>query len=133
MLGRALLHHLDASEVILDDLTFVEDSQSGCVRFSAWSTGSIIPRHYESVEIAPRSPLFTTRVFGQPGYAQLQQNADCTVLDPPGGVILTGAQNGSEMGTFSDQKNAIKERSLLIKYQEFMPLGLVPVIIYVDA
>jgi hypothetical protein len=133
VLGRALLHHLDASEVILDDLTFVEDPQSGCVRFSAWSTGSIIPRHYESVEIAPRSPLFTTRVFGQPGYAQLQQNADRAVLDPPRGVILTGAQNGSEMGTFSDQKNAIKERSLLIKYREFMPLGLVPVVFYVDA
>ena len=133
VLGRAWVHHLEASEVILDDLTFAEDPQSGCVRFSAWSSGSIIPRHYESVEIAPRSPLFTTRVFGQPGYAQLQQNADRAVLDPPGGVILTGAQNGSEMGAFSDQKNAIKERSLLIKYQEFMPLGLVPVIIYVDA
>jgi hypothetical protein len=133
ILGRAWLHRLEASEVILDDLVLVEDSQTGCVRFSAWSAGSVIPRQYESVEIAYRSPLFTTRVFGQPGYAQLAQNADRAVLDPAGGVILAGAQNGSEMGAFSDQKNAIKERSLLIKYQEFMPVGLVPVIIYVDA
>jgi hypothetical protein len=133
VLGQTFVHHLEASEVILDDVAFIEDPQSGCVRFSAWSTGSIIPRQFESVEIAPRSPIFSTRVFGQPGYGQLRQNADRAVLAPAGGAILTGAQNGSEMGAFSDQKNAIKERSLLIKYQEFMPLGLVPVIIYVDA
>ena len=35
------------------------------------------------------------------------------------------------MGAYARDKNPIKERSLLIKYQEFMPLGLVPVIIYV--
>jgi len=32
---------------------------------------------------------------------------------------------------FAGEKNPIKERSLLIKYDEFMPLGLIPVVIYV--
>jgi hypothetical protein len=131
LLGRAWFHHIEASETIFDDLAFAEDPQRGCVRFSAWSTGSILPRKYESVEIAPRGSLFTTRVFGQPGYCQLLQSADSAVLQPEGGAILTGAANGSEMGAFSAEKNAIKERSLLIKYEEFMPLGLSPVIIYV--
>ena len=35
------------------------------------------------------------------------------------------------MGAFAREKNPIKERSLLIKYQEFMPLGLVPVVVHV--
>ncbi|HWB84009.1 MAG TPA: hypothetical protein VG675_07705 [Bryobacteraceae bacterium] len=131
VLGRSWFHHISASETILDDLAMAEDPQSGCIRFSAWSTGSILPRKYESVEIAPQGPLFTTRVFGQPGYGQLLQSADNAVLQPAGAVILTGAQNGSEMGAFCSEKNAIKERSLLIKYEEFMPLGLSPVIIYV--
>jgi hypothetical protein len=35
------------------------------------------------------------------------------------------------MGAFARDKNPIKDRSILIKYQEYMPLGLVPVIIHV--
>src|SRR5262249_2350136 len=131
VLGRSWFHHLAASETILDDLSFVEDPQRGCVRFSAWVTGSVLPRKYESVEIPPRAPLFTTRVFGEPGYSQLLESADRAILAPEGGTILSGAANGSEMGAFSSEKNPIKERGLLIKYEEFMPLGLAPVIIYV--
>jgi hypothetical protein len=132
VLGQALLHRLYASECILDDKITVENTQDGCVRFSAWSTGSILPRQYESVQIAPGAPLFTSRNFGQPGYCQLQASVDSAIIDGAAGAsISAGAQNGSEMGAYSRDKNPIKERSLLIKYQEFMPLGLVPVIIYV--
>jgi len=46
-------------------------------------------------------------------------------------MISAGAEDGSEMGAFARDKNPIKERGLLIKYQEFMPAGLVPVIVYV--
>jgi hypothetical protein len=102
------------------------------VRFSAWATGSILPRKYESVEVAPNSPLFTSRAFGQPGYAQLLQSADSSIIS--GGArpsIIEGAEDGSEMGAFAREKNPIKERSLKVKYEEFMPLGLAPVIIYV--
>jgi hypothetical protein len=131
VLGRAWVHHLDASNTILDELVLVEDPQRGCVRFSAWTTGSILPRKYESVEIPARAPLFTSRAFGQPGYSQLLQSANRAVVTPAGGSVLEGAEDGSEMGALSAEKNAIKERSLLIKYEEFMPLGLVPVVIYV--
>jgi hypothetical protein len=122
ILGRAEVHRLYASECILDDVVLVEDQQYGCVRFSAWATGSVLPRQYESVTIAARSPLFTSRAFGQPGYGQLLSGVDA--------AIVAGAQNGSEMGAFARDKNSIKERSLYIKYEEFMPLGLIPVLIY---
>ena len=135
VLGPAYLHRLNASECILDDVVLVEDTQHGCVRFSAWTSSSVLPRHYESVGITAKSPLFTTRVFGQPGYAQLLSCVDTAILadatPSAGTTIAQGAQDGSEMGAFARDKNPIKERSLLIKYEEFMPMGLIPVIIYV--
>jgi hypothetical protein len=132
LLGPAQIHRLTASECILDDVVTVGDPQHGCVRFSAFATGSVLPLRYEWVEIAPGAPLFTSRVFGQPGYAQLPVCADTAILaGAPGATISEGAEDGSEMGVFARQKNPIKERSLQIKYNEFMPLGLIPVIVHV--
>jgi len=132
LLGRATVHQLEASECILNDVVTVENYQQGCVRFSAWATGSVLPRPYESVETASKAPLFTSRRFGQPGYAQLQLGADAAIIArQAGATIMMGAQDGSEMGAFAREKNPIKERSLRIKYEEYMPLGLIPVIIYV--
>ena len=134
LLGGANVHRLEASESILNDVVQVENPQRGCVRFSAWAKGSVLPRPYESVEIPAAYPLFTSRAFGHPGYAQLQLGADASILSHSGGgiaTILAGAEDGSEMGVFASEKNSIKERSLRIKYEEYMPLGLVPVIIYV--
>jgi len=135
ILGSISVHHIDVSESILGDFAWAADPQHGCVRFSAWATGSNLPRKYESVRIAPGAELFTSRAFGQPGYAQLRSDADTAIASDPTstqpGSILGGAQNGSEMGAFSSEMAAIKERRLLLKLQEFMPLGLVPVIVHV--
>jgi hypothetical protein len=132
LLGPAYVHRLEASECILDDIVVVENAQDGCVRFSAWSAGSAIPRQYESVKIPAGAPLFTSGAFGQPGYAQLLESVDNEILSgAAGATISAGAQNGSEMGAFASEGNPIKERSLLLKYDEFMPLGLNPIIIHV--
>jgi hypothetical protein len=132
LLGPAYVHQLEASECILDDIVTVENAQYGCVRFTAWSTGSVIPRQYQSVRIAAGAPLFISRALGQPGYAQLLDGVDHETLSAAAGATISeGAQDGSEMGVFASLKNPIKERSILIKYQEYMPLGLNPVIIHV--
>jgi hypothetical protein len=130
VLGPAYVHRLEASECILDDRVVVEDNQHGCVRFSAWSTGSVLPRQYESVEIAPGAPLFGTRVFGQPAYCQLLGAADRQIVAGAAQAsIREGGPEGSEMGVFAGELDAIKHRSIAIKYDEFMPLGLSPVVI----
>ena len=131
ILGRVFVHRIEASECILDDFAVVEDTQHGCVRFTAWSQGSVLPRQYESVQMAPRSSLFTSRAFGNPGYAQLLASADGAILSPAGSTIREGSQDGSEMGAFAREKNPVKERSILIKYREYMPLGLAPVLVRV--
>jgi hypothetical protein len=133
LLGQAAFHRLQASECILDDVVTVEDAQEGCVRFSAWATGSTLPRQYECVEIAKRAPIFTTRVFGQPGYGQLLSTADRAIVSSTSArpSILEGGPTGSELGGFAGEQHAIRQRSLRIKLQEFMPLGLDPVIVNV--
>lgn len=134
VLGKTHVHRLAASECILDNIITVTDAQHSCLRFSAWATGSTVLHPYECVEIRPSAPLFTSRVFGQPGYAQLQTGANQLIHFSSGGgkaTLMEGAEDGSEMGAFAREKNAIKQRSLLIKYNEFMPLGLSPVLITV--
>ena len=128
--GPCALRRLYASETILDDLVVVDDTQRGCVRFSAWSTGSVLPRKYESVEVAAGAALFTTRAYGAPGYAQLLDTADRQIVSTGASQsIVEGGPTGSEMGAFARELNPIKLRSILIKYGEYMPLGLAPVLV----
>ena len=128
VLGSMAVHRLDASECILDDLVYAEDQQHGCVRFSAYADGSVVHQPFESVTVAPRSPLFRSRVFGHWDYARLADNADAAiVVGAVDASILTGAQNASEMGAFCLQKLPLKRRGLAQKFQEFMPIGQVPV------
>jgi hypothetical protein len=133
LLGPAWVHRLECSESLLDDVVRVRDAQDGCVRFTAWSTDSALPRRYESVRIAPRSPVMLSRRYGEWGYAQLQDDADTAVLDantggPPS--LLTGSHDGLEVGAFCRDGAAIKDRSLLVKLREYQPIGLSPVLVH---
>jgi hypothetical protein len=135
VLGRIAAHRFSASECILHELAQVDDLQDGCVRFTAWAQNSVLPRQYESVLIPQAAPLFTSTSFGQPGYGQLLPTADLQRLPQsfpsttPPNTISTGAADGSEMGAYARDKNPIRARALLLKLQEYMPAGLVPVII----
>lgn len=137
ILGRVAVHRLQASDCILRDLAQADDTQHGCVRFTAWADGSVLPRQYESPRIPEGARLFVSTDFGQPGYGQLLPTADTAVSLPPGAApalpqtILAGAENGSEMGAFARELNPIKEAGLLLKYEEYMPVGLLPVLIHV--
>jgi hypothetical protein len=132
VLGRAFVHRLQASDTILAGFTVAEDSQDGCVRFSGVSTGSKVPRQYCSVTIAADAALFTSSAFGEPGYGQLLETADREIVAGAAGATITaGAETGSELGAYSSELAPIKERGLLIKYEEYMPLGLTPVVVHV--
>jgi hypothetical protein len=135
VLGGISVHRLRVSESILQGIAKVDDIQHGCVRFTTWTQGSILPEKYESVSIPSHAVLFTSTDFGNPGYCQLLPTADTAILRGTNGTIQNtisaGSQDGSEMGAFARERNPIKERGLLIKFQEFMPIGLVPIIICV--
>ena len=132
VLGRIAAHRLVASDSILADFAAIDDVQDGSVRYSACASGSAVPQQYESASIPAGAPIFTSRSYGQPGYAQLLETADVAIADgATGASISSGAGTGSEMGAFSADLNPVKEQGLLVKYAEYMPLGLTPVIIHV--
>jgi hypothetical protein len=132
VLGRIAAHRLTASDSILADFTAVDDVQDGCIRFSACTSGSALPRQYQSAVIRVGAPIFTSNSYGQPGYAQLLETADAAVVGGAADAsISAGAETGSEMGAFSADRNPLREQGLLAKYAEYMPLGLMPVIVHV--
>jgi len=137
VLGRVVAHRLQASECILRELALVDNQQDGCVRFSAVVPEGRLPKSYECVLIYDGAPLFVSTEFGNPAYAQLSATADSQIRPPQSSTtsqqntILAGAADGSEMGAYARDKNPIRARALLLKMQEYMPAGLVPVVVNV--
>ncbi len=131
VLGRLAVHRLYASDSIITGFADVDDTQNGCVRFSAYVGGSRVPRQYESMTIGTHASLFTSTDYGDPGYAQLLEAVDQAVTGGTGSSISAGSDGGSEMGAFCACLAPIKEQGLLTKYAEYMPLGLTPVVIHV--
>ena len=123
VLGPVAVSRLEASECLLHEAAQVQDVQAGCVRFSAYADGSRLPTRFASLALPPRFPLFVSREFGHPAYGQLAQGVDAAISE--------GAEDGSAMGAFARERNAIKERGLRLKYAEYLPLGLTPVFVYV--
>jgi hypothetical protein len=120
--GNCDIHRLEASESFFTGNVNVVDTQHGCFRFSGAPQSSRLPRPYESFLFAHDSnSWFTSRRFGDPGYAQLSELAPTEVQ--------RGAENGSEMGAFSSLLNPIKFDGLQSKIDEYMPFGLIPIFI----
>lgn len=126
---------LYASEAIITGYTDVTNTQEGCFRFSAvvdrqnptqpisaTNLATRVPRPFESQLLLTFTGFFTSTVFGQPGYAQLGETAPDTVA--------RGAENGSEMGAFSNLLNPILADSLGAKVGEFAPFGVLPFFVF---
>jgi len=128
-----------ATEVIFFARAFADRRQAGCVRFSYVTPHSRTPKRYrcqpdlslegvtgsaqiDLVSLQAR-PMFTSVHYGDPAYAQLSVNCPC--------VIRTGAENGSEMGAFSELMQPQRAANLRLRLQEYLPFGLDPGLIYV--
>lgn len=134
VMGQINVHSLGASDCLLsgDTLTVV-DNQIGCIRFSAWTSGSRLPRQYQCVEIPLNASVFVSLNYGDPAYAQLAEDADNSIIDTlHNATISEGAESGSVMGAFSGELYPIKMRALKMKFEEYMPMGLVPIFINVS-
>ncbi len=132
VLGPCAVHRLDASECILDEIAIADDTQHGCVRFSSIAQGSALHAPYRSVSVPAQGPYLVTRRFGSPDYARLRRLADNAIIAPQvGDTILGGAQNGAEMGAFQSEGITLKKRGLVLKFEEYAPLGVFPV--WIDA
>ncbi|MCW3097921.1 MAG: hypothetical protein JWL77_3539 [Chthonomonadaceae bacterium] len=132
VLGRICAHRIYGEGCLCDDIVEVRDRQQGYLQYSALPPGSRAPDLMACVEIPVRAPLFTSRAFGQPGYAQLAAHADSAMLAAtPGATLTGGGREGVEIGAFAREKTFLKARALTAKLEEYLPLGLTPVVIAV--
>jgi len=126
-----------ASDVIFAGDVLVERTQSGCIRFSYVPDTSTTPRRYrcqpdmalQDAASALRNtirsrlrPRFTSRRYGQPGYAQLALDAAAE--------IKTGAEFETEMGALNRILEPRRVANLRIRLEEYLPAGLEPGLIF---
>jgi hypothetical protein len=92
--------------------------QQGCVRFSYLPPGSITSRRFKCLEQAEGvpQPLFLSMRYGDPSYAKLAPYTD--------DLIRRGADDDGEMGAFHFLLAPLRENDLLVRIQEFIPVGL---------
>ena len=102
----------------------VNDDQIGCIKFSYFTgSGNRLPSHHACVFGNVARLRFVAESFGLPGYAQLDQRSDAPILEQ-------GPDN-DEMGAFGFLRNTHKWKNLQIRYREYMPVGIRPVLITV--
>lgn len=98
------------------------DNQKGCVRFSYFSgVDDRLPPHHGCVFGPDIDIAFTDERFGMPGYTQLRRRSDQRILEQGPGRDM--------MGAFGYLRNTHKFKNLTIRFREFMPVGIRPILI----
>jgi hypothetical protein len=128
VLGRLRSETLNASECLLGDLAVVDDRQLGCVRFSRFEPGSVLPQRYRCVptdaEIAagqPARPVFRSLRTGAPWFGQLGATGSP--------LLVNASEAGDEVGAFAHSYPGLRLANLRAKLQEFLPVGLEPLVV----
>jgi hypothetical protein len=100
-------------------------TQDDEVRFSYVPADSVTPNHepYLPISKALRPPVFTSKHFGDPAYAQLSERCP---LD-----IRGGASHGSEIGAFHELHTPQAEANIPSVLDEYLPAGLQARVFYV--
>ena len=120
IIGSVDLNGLYATDTLIAGGADVTDTQAGCFRFSAAPAGSRLPAAATSrTVLADMAALFTSRRFGDPGYA-----AALARRPPPGCCAAPRAAPRSARSAACS--TPIKLDGLRAKVDEYMPFGLVP-------
>jgi hypothetical protein len=138
VLGEVRVRELElVSESILAAPAYAVRRQAGCVRLSSVAPGSRVPRRFRcqpdlalaaaAPELAPAvearlAPHFTSTRYGDPGFAQLSPMCARELRE--------GAEDGAELGAFKRLQQPQREANLTRRLEEYMPVGLDPVLIY---
>jgi hypothetical protein len=100
----------------------VLNHQKGCLKFSYFSgRGDRLPQNHACVTGTAARLRFVSEIFGQPAYGQLHYSTDFRIREQ--------GPNDDAMGAFGFLLEAHKWRNLQIRYREFMPVGVRPLLI----
>jgi Phage tail protein (Tail_P2_I) len=105
----------------------VQNHQTGCIKFSYFQGKSDrLPQNHACVKGnngggSNVDLRFVSEIFGQPAYGQLHHTTDFTIRERGPG--------DDAMGAFGFLMEAHKWRNLQIRFREFMPVGVRPLLI----
>jgi len=118
--GRTRVRSATGSGGIFSHALEAQDNQTGCLRFCWFAPeNNRLPQNFGCVTGVELQ--FTDTTFGSPGYAQVSLDSDKRLLEKGPG--------NDEMGTFGFLLNSHKWRNLQIRFREFMPAGITPVVV----
>lgn len=121
-LGRVRVERLDGRGGIWSHPLQVLDHQRGCIRYSYFSgQGDRLPQNLGCVSGPDAVLRFASEVFGEPAYGQLAHVTDFRIRE-------RGPRQDA-MGAFGWLQEAHKWRNLQIRYREFMPVGIRPLLV----
>ena len=100
----------------------VLNNQTGCIRYSYFSgKGDRLLQNLGCVTGTEAKLQFVSEIFGEPAYGQLARASDFRIRER--------GPSDDEMGAFGFLLEAHKWRNLQIRFREFMPVGIRPLLI----
>jgi hypothetical protein len=121
--GRMRVESIEGRGGIWVHALEVLDNQKGCIKFSYFSGEPLdrLPQSHACVKGTEALLRFRSEVFGTPAYGQLALSADYR--------IRKQGPNDDAMGAFGFLLEAHKWSNLQIRFREFMPVGVRPLLI----
>jgi hypothetical protein len=100
----------------------VLNNQKGCLKFSYFcGVGDRLPQNHACVTGTEAKLRFVSEIFGQAAYGQIDLSTDIRIREQ--------GPNDDYMGAFGFLLEAHKWRNLQIRFREFMPVGIKPLLI----
>lgn len=122
--GRAQIESINGifrGGIWVHALEILQD-QKGCIKFSYFSgQEDRLTQNHGCVEGTDAQLQFVSEIFGQPAYGQLAHTSDFRIRER--------GPNDDAMGAFGFLLEAHKWRNLQIRFREFMPVGVRPLLI----
>jgi hypothetical protein len=132
ILGRARVNSIEGSGGIFTGVLQAFDQQKGCLKYCYFADDSPgpappdevknrLPQNFACVNGKEARLIFTSEFFGNPAYCQLSLECDPRILEEGPG--------SDQMGAYNLLLEAHKWRNLRIRFREFMPAGIRPLLI----
>ncbi len=123
ILGRTRTASISGNGGIFVHALEAENQQIGCLKYSFFPDDikNQLPTNHACVNGKTANLIFTSEIFGDPAHCQLSLESDRRILEE--GV------NNDQMGAFNFLQEAHKWRNLQIRFREFMPVGVRPLLI----
>jgi len=120
--GRVRVESINARGGIWVHRLEVLNNQKGCIKFSYFSgEKDRLPLNFACVSAPDARLEFTSEIFGQPAYGQLDSATDFRIRER--------GPNDEAMGAGNFLFEAHKWHNLQVRFREFMPVGVRPLLI----